>query len=1657
MADREVSRNIHPGSAEASSSSSAAPKPKRPVDSYQMANNTLQIPDLKMQGDAECLNYSYLWRVLGGVIEGHAGRAFEPLLVTVECTLQNYRWKKTTGTGKVDDNPGRLLWAGYPMAFELARHRFNLRNNSDAEWAVLNPTATPMFYTQHRGKLAEAAHGAAQAYQPQGLYYYEGNLAGRRMAAHGTHADKRNPISTDIKRAFSMVRATIENMPFVAADKDQDITPTMTSDNVFILPDDELETTRRMYTSMARKYFSNNNEGTMQFGSEGRVTFSNGKGAELDNLRINYQFLFVKGPAWVPLPENVGPPVLRYEEDDPLLFRKPDNNNNTNNQANPVAAVSEPSKKYYFRDMDPVFYGAGGKKIPPPSSVLMNERRSIRKKQSGPPAHNYPTRSKGSIGGDNTMGIYAQLKARIYVRRSLEDFFIYSKACIGVPATEEKLCFPMAFMRCQLRTWTRKVDEDGSVREIEGIEEDQMDNIGITNNEANPTLKTSFYEPNECIRVFDCSKQALRRQGSHGKTIYKNELIDLSEEEVDCWKWCAHQVHYCVEDVWGKKIDMEDLDECLRSYSYVFAVNIAVFTMEMKGERVMFEILHDVNTQPKLHFIGMILQNEHLHAISNMRHYHRSQVNPLGTTLHAYCDFCNTMNYTRMRDNTHANKCFHLDGWKVGLNLSDLHNNEAEKLEYRDRYRFLKPSERIRSVCMGCYSLSDVCTSCVATVEKREVQVVQCKICSELVGISYFNKHVCYMKARKPKENLKEESIFVYDIESAQNFNEEIGQYVHDCILVCLKAVYDDRQWSFETIPQFVRFLIDTKEMQGATILAHNGGGYDHQFVLRYLEDSAIQHSVIPRPNTVHKYLLVEITMSGEKTAIRFLDFLMFMTDSLRNIGAAFKLDVCKGDFPHRFSKMGHLEYKGRLPSMTDEADWYGFKEMKSQVELDEARLFWTAQTEKYCACDDACNCSKPLWDFKKELEAYCWQDVYVLAGACKAYRDQALNFHTGDSEFGWTTNGIDPFRYMTQSQIALALFTQGKEQNDIVITHEKLRPSFRPAQIMWMEELMEQNPRYKIQHAGNSFKEYYDVDTRTFCDGYCHATKTVFEYLCCELDGCGTCYAAQIAQKKHHPVRNIPWDKVHDATMNRILALKMNNNFHAVVVLWEHERMDEGADETMGCLMKMRDAFYGGRTEVFSAYANIANFPDHELLHHDVSSLYPYVCSIKDLPLGQPTIYFNTAVEKERLNPNHPDPYFGFARVRVKPNTRDFIGILPERIDEKLTYNLLEKTGSWHTEMIYLAMEHQYEIMEVYEVWHWPPNQRSSTLMRGYMSFFLRMKQESEGFKKLGRDILPKGMEEEEISEEWRKQICDLIYMNNGGFARPRIGKVEKNPVLRQLAKIFLNCLWGKLCQKNATELERFIYGYKQYLEICTNPMINLSTLKFRHVNGSVFKVRYELADTLIENNRFLNIPIAASVTAHAQVILMRQMFKVGPENVLYCDTDSIMFLRKKGMEILNKSGLGNWEKEHADQVITRFWALAPKVYMMEIQSEEEIEYYFKCKGVRSTEVNRQRTTYDKIHALVEADFFGRDDIRPVISADTMIIHPNSTNSAVPYGTLCTRYGVKRIRIVFSKRELCVNVDPSIRQLKDLGILRLVPFGYEGDLGNECGPQVKG
>ena len=138
------------------------------------------------------------------------------------------------------------------------------------------------------------------------------------------------------------------------------------------------------------------------------------------------------------------------------------------------------------------------------------------------------------------------------------------------------------------------------------------------------------------------------------------------------------------------------------------------------------------------------------------------------------------------------------------------------------------------------------------------------------------------------------------------------------------------------------------------------------------------------------------------------------------------------------------------------------------------------------------------------------------------------------------------------------------------------------------------------------------------------------------------------------------------------------------------------------------------------------------EQIHYlDVTSLYPWVNKTACYPIGHPEII---------TNPCHLDigRYFGLALVDILPPPNLFHPVLPVRSEGgKLTFTLckacvreqqalpfLQRTdvcahtdaerslrGTWYTPEILKALDKGYRLLQIHEVWHFPPSQQRTGL----------------------------------------------------------------------------------------------------------------------------------------------------------------------------------------------------------------------------------------------------------------------------------------------------------------------------------------------------------
>ena len=133
----------------------------------------------------------------------------------------------------------------------------------------------------------------------------------------------------------------------------------------------------------------------------------------------------------------------------------------------------------------------------------------------------------------------------------------------------------------------------------------------------------------------------------------------------------------------------------------------------------------------------------------------------------------------------------------------------------------------------------------------------------------------------------------------------------------------------------------------------------------------------------------------------------------------------------------------------------------------------------------------------------------------------------------------------------------------------------------------------------------------------------------------------------------------------------------------------------------------------------------DEKIHYIDYTSLYPFINKTGVYPKGHPTFI---------TQPGHTDisQYFGFVKCKVLPPRQLYHPVLPYREHDKLTFPLcalcpelemgkpmLSRTcvcphtddaralvGTWCTPELEKAVELGYDIMYIYEVWHFPEQQ---------------------------------------------------------------------------------------------------------------------------------------------------------------------------------------------------------------------------------------------------------------------------------------------------------------------------------------------------------------
>ncbi|XP_057335107.1 uncharacterized protein LOC130673909 [Microplitis mediator] len=413
------------------------------------------------------------------------------------------------------------------------------------------------------------------------------------------------------------------------------------------------------------------------------------------------------------------------------------------------------------------------------------------------------------------------------------------------------------------------------------------------------------------------------------------------------------------------------------------------------------------------------------------------------------------------------------------------------------------------------------------------------------------------------------------------------------------------------------------------------------------------------------------------------------------------------------------------------------------------------------------------------------------------------------------------------------------------------------------------------------------------------------------------------------------------------------------------------------------RDAFFGGRTGNVKTYYDVrknSSGKDIEKIRNvDVCSLYPWILKTGFFPVGHPVVYVNGDCENIAPN-NNIENVQGLIKCRVLPPISLYHPVLPVRAHGKLFFSLCmsccqnqihsecphenerdrELYGTWVACELRKAVEKGYVIQNVDEVWDYqvvqynPKEKNTTGLFVEYINTFLKTKQEASGW--------PSQCTYERSKREYLSEYEE----QEGVKLDP--SKIEKNPGLRSLAKLFLNSFWGKFGQWENMKKKSIVNSYEEFCDLVFNPEIEIS--EFVLINQDTIFVNWtNNLDSFTPSDR-VNVVIAAFTTAQARLKLYSYLEYLDRQ-VLYYDTDSVIYVSDGSRDLPTGDFLGDLTDElegyGEGSYISSFVSGGPKVYAYIVQKPDgATAECCKLKGVRLNAETSELVNYNTVHFLV-------------------------------------------------------------------------------------------
>lgn len=425
------------------------------------------------------------------------------------------------------------------------------------------------------------------------------------------------------------------------------------------------------------------------------------------------------------------------------------------------------------------------------------------------------------------------------------------------------------------------------------------------------------------------------------------------------------------------------------------------------------------------------------------------------------------------------------------------------------------------------------------------------------------------------------------------------------------------------------------------------------------------------------------------------------------------------------------------------------------------------------------------------------------------------------------------------------------------------------------------------------------------------------------------------------------------------------------------------------------RKSLRGGRTDVRCLYRSWTPqqvFVEKRYgVYADVQSMYPYIQMTKPLPVGRPVRIHNPSLEDF-------DGKLGIMKCTLlPPHNFQFHPAICVRDDESgrlcAPLRLKSLTGIFITTVEYEQARLQgyttksIQFVDLYE--------QSTELFRDYIRTFLKIKVEKS---------------QDYPGDEKFRQLYDM-YRERCGIEL-EAENFENNPGLKQIAKLYLNSLWGKLCERPKFD-QTFHVSMDDFFKLEEEEELGIFEPKLKlKISQDSWLVRgtklHQNRDNDIRTNMKKTSPALGSfITMYGRTMLLEQMQKLG-KRVLYHDTDSIVYERVEGeYNIPLGKCLGDWEDELKGKPMIEFVALAPKTYSYRYLDDPVDETVDGCKYWQWEGRHYPIREVTKIKGVKQCF-----ETKSSIDFDTMLALVNRTKDAIHTEQLLFSWNMREMKM---------------------------------------------